>query len=258
MIEVEDFDRVAVVRLAHGKVNALDLELITAIAETFRALDTRSHQAVVLTGVGIGFSAGVDLWRIIEGGPEYVAKFLPALSEAFEAVFAVGKPVVAAVNGHAIAGGCILAACCDYRMMADDGSRIGVTELVVGVPFPVSALEILRYALGGPRARAIVLGANMYRPAIALGTGMVDELVAPERLLERAVGYARRLADQVPGDTYRFTKRQLQLETVERIARLRPEQDPETLRLWQARTEDGSIRDYMERVTARRTASSSG
>jgi enoyl-CoA hydratase len=258
MIEVEYVDSVAVVRLAHGKVNALDLELVTAIAEAFRALDSREHEAVVLTGVGRTFSAGVDLWRVLDDGPGYVARFLPALVDAFEAVFAVGKPVVAAINGHAIAGGCIFAACCDYRMMADDTSRIGVTELLVGVPFPVTALEILRYALGGPRARAVVLGGNTYRPAIALGTGMVDELVAPGRLLERSIGYARRLADQVPGDTYRFTKRQLQLDTAERIARLRPEQDPETVRLWQARVEDGAIREYMERITARRTSAQRG
>jgi enoyl-CoA hydratase len=252
MIEVEDVDRVAVVRLIHGKVNALDLELVRAIAEAFRALDGRTHGAVVLTGAGRTFSAGVDLWRVLDGGPAYVAEYLPALVDAFEAVFVVGKPVVAAVNGHAIAGGCIFAACCDYRMMADDTSRMGVTELLVGVPFPVTALEILRYALGGPRARAAVLGGATFRPAVALGTGMVDELVAPNRLLERAIGYARRLADQVPGDTYRFTKRQLQADTVERIARERPLQDPETVRLWQERVGDGSIREYMERVTARR------
>jgi enoyl-CoA hydratase len=258
MIELEEVDSVAVVRLAHGKVNALDLELVTAIAEAFRALDTRTHQAVVLTGAGRIFSAGVDLWRVLDGGPEYVAEYLPALVEAFEAVFSIGKPVVAAINGHAIAGGCVFAACCDYRMMCDDTSRIGVTELLVGVPFPATALEILRYAVGGPRARSIVLGGGTFRPAIALGTGMVDELVAPDRLLERAIGYARRLADQVPGDTYRFTKHQLQLDTVERIARLRAEQDPETVRLWQARLVDGSIREYMERVTARRTTSPRG
>ena len=69
--------------------------------------------------------------------------FLPALSAAFLAVFCSGKPVVAAVNGHAIAGGAILACACDRRVMDDSGGQFGVTELRVGVPFPPVALEIL-------------------------------------------------------------------------------------------------------------------
>ena len=102
MIEVEVVDGIGNVRLAHGKVNALDLELCQAIAETMRGLDTGDVRAVVLTGTGRAFSAGVDLHRIVAGGTGYVAEYLPALVSAFRAVFDLGKPV-AALNGHAIA-----------------------------------------------------------------------------------------------------------------------------------------------------------
>ncbi|NUW38547.1 enoyl-CoA hydratase/isomerase family protein [Nonomuraea rhodomycinica] len=106
MIEVEVVDGVGVVRLAHGRVNALDVELCREIERVMRVLDGPESgvRAVVVTGVGRVFSAGVDLRRVVEGGAAYVAEFLPALSGAFRAVFDVGKPVVAAVSGHATGG----------------------------------------------------------------------------------------------------------------------------------------------------------
>jgi enoyl-CoA hydratase len=252
MIGHEDIDGVAVVRLAHGKVNALDLDLLKAITETFAELDSSTHRAIVLTGSGRALSAGVDLWRVIEGGPDYVRAFLPALSDAFLAVFRAGKPVIAAVNGHAIAGGAILAWACDHRMMADAAGRIGVTELHVGVPFPLAALEIVRSALGEVRARGAVITAATCQPGDALANGYVDELVAPEDLLDAAVAIAVRLATAIPADTYRLTKAQLQQPVEERLARLRPTYDPRTTDLWIRSVNDGRLRRYMEQVTRAR------
>jgi enoyl-CoA hydratase len=252
LIEREDVDGVAVVRLAHGKVNALDLDLLAAITDTFRALDGDAHRAVVFTGAGRAFSAGVDLWRVAAGGADYVAAFLPALTTAFEAVFDVGKPVVAAVNGPAIAGGCVFAACCDHRIIADSGATIGVTELLVGVPFPTTAMEILSYAAGAPAARAAILGGAAYGPTDALARGLVDEVAPGPALLGHAIAVARRLAGAVPPDTYRLTKRQLHRATDERIARHRGGDDPRVRELWMARVADGGIQAYMEGLASRR------
>lgn len=253
MIGVEDADGVAVVTLDHGKVNALDLELVGAIAETFRALDSADGPlAVVLTGAGRSFSAGVDLWRIVDGGSAYVAAYLPALAEAFEAVFEVGKPVVAAINGHAIAGGCVFAACCDYRYMADGRGLIGVPEIMVGVPFPVTALQILGYAFGGRVARWAVLDAGTHMAQPARQAGLVDEVAPADELLDRAIGYARSVAANVPADTYRFTKRQLQADVRAGIAARRPAEDPGTVAIWQARVADGYLASYLERTVGRR------
>jgi enoyl-CoA hydratase len=251
VIEREVVDGIAVVRMAGGKVNALDLELVRAVTAAFAELDGSGVRGIVLTGNGKAFSAGVDLWRIVEGGEAYVGEFLPALVECFETVFRTGKPVVAAVNGHAIAGGCVLACCCDRRVMAGSG-RIGVSELAVGVPFPVSALEILAYAAGAERARSAVLGAWTFEPAAAVRAGLVDEVVEPDALLARAVEVAAGLG-RIPADTFRFTKRQLQAQVWERLARRRPVEDPGTAELWLARLADGVIEAYMRRVTGTRT-----
>ena len=253
MIELSTEDGVTTVRLAHGPVNALDLDLVTGISRTFAALDEDpATAAIVFTGTGKAFSAGVDLWRILDDGPEYVEAFLVALGTAFETVFAVGKPVVAGLNGHAIAGGCVFAACCDHRVMADSHGRVGVPEQLVGVPFPVAALEPLRYTIGTQEQRRAVLFGGTYPPAEALARGYVDELVAPDAVVDRATQVARELATSVPPDTYRVSKRQLHAGATERIARYRDVMHPEVLALWLARSTDGWMRDYMNRVTQKR------
>ena len=146
MIELSHRGGIAIVKMVHGKANALDIEFCDALAAQFEALRGSDARAVILTGQGRMFSAGVNLIRLSEGGAAYVRRFLPALHRLYDTVFFFPKPVVAAVNGHAIAGGCVLQACADRRIAARDGGRIGVTELLVGVPFPPLAFEVMRFA----------------------------------------------------------------------------------------------------------------
>jgi enoyl-CoA hydratase len=241
-IERDDRYGIAVVRLAHGPVNALDRELLIEIAATFRELDTSEHRAIVFTGTGRAFSAGVDLHRVVDGGEAYVREYLPLLSDAFEAVFDVGKPVVAAVNGHAIAGGAIFVCATDHRLMA--GGRIGVPELLVGVPFPTAALEILRYAVGDPRA--LVLGGATVEASDAIGLRLVDRAVTADELMPRALAEADRLATMTPPSTFRLTKRQLHADARAHMARKRNAVDGDVVQAWVARVHDGTIAAYLE------------
>jgi enoyl-CoA hydratase len=201
MLITEDRDDVAVLRIEHGRVGALDVELLDALTEAV----TASDRALVVTGSGSAFSAGVDLRRILDGGRAYTEELLAALSRTFRAVFDHPRPTVAAVNGHAIAGGCVLALACDLRLMS--GGRIGLTELTVGVPFPTSALEIVRHALGA-RAGQVLLGAQTVDREQALALGMADELTEPGELLPRALALASELAARSP-ESYRLAKAHL-------------------------------------------------
>ena len=201
MLITEDRGDVSVLRIEHGRVGALDVELLDALTDAVTASDT----ALVITGSGACFSAGVDLRRILDGGPSYTEELLAALSRTFRAVFGHPRATVAAINGHAIAGGCVLALACDLRLMS--GGTTGLTELAVGVPFPTSALEIVRYALG-PRADRVLLGAQAEDRERALALGMVDELTEPGELLPRAITLATELAARSP-ESYRLAKVQL-------------------------------------------------
>src|SRR5258708_37041522 len=105
-------------------------------ALTARFAEISSARAVVMTATGRTFSAGVDLVRLLEGGAPYVRKFLPVLSEMFATVFSHPAPVVAAINGHAIAGGCVVACAADKRLMAPRGGRSGGTRGPLAGPVP--------------------------------------------------------------------------------------------------------------------------
>jgi enoyl-CoA hydratase len=199
--DLEVVEGVTIVRFDHPPVNALDLDLLERITASMRGIDG----PVVITGAGRCFSAGVDLRAIVDGGSEYAERFVPAISEAVLAVFDHPGPVVAAINGHAIAGGCVLAMCADVRLMS--GGTLGLTELAVGVPFPVAALEICRAGMGISAARA-ALGAKTIDADSALARGWVDEVVGKDDLLEKALATARELGQYSPA-AYAATKAQL-------------------------------------------------
>jgi enoyl-CoA hydratase len=200
----------------------------------------------VITGAGGAFSAGVDLQRIVDGGRPYVQDFLPALSAAFTAIFDHAGPVVAAINGHAIAGGCVVAAACDVRLMSQ--GKIGLAELSVGVPFPVSAMEVLRYA-AGPAAGRLVLTATLLDPAQAQSVGLVHDIEPADALLDSAVGRARQMA-RIPAEVFAFSKRQLQQPARDRIA-ARAEDDAAVQAIWSsARTLD-AIAGYLDTLRQR-------
>ncbi len=243
MLDLEERQDVTIMRLAHGKVNVLDLDLLLAITAAMRAVD--QGRAVVITGSGSAFSAGVDLQRIVAGGAPYVREFLPALSETFLAVFDHPGPVVAAVNGHAIAGGCVLAAACDVRLMSE--GKIGLAELSVGVPFPPVPLEIMRHATG-PAVGHLVLTAALLDPAQAQSIGLVQDVCAADVLLETAVDRARQMA-RIPPDVFSFSKRQVQQPARDRLAARGADEEAVT-ETWSAdRTRDaiagylGALRD---------------
>lgn len=209
MIDVKFDDGIAVVTLGHGKANALDIEFCQALAALFAQLRTKAEvRAVVLTGTGKMFSAGVDLKRLSAGGADYVTRFLPTLHALYDAVFFFPKPVIAAINGHAIAGGAVLAACADRRVMAAEAGRIGITELQVGVPLPALAFEIVRAAVPSRYLSEFALGAGTYVTAEALAKGWVDEVVDGWELMPRALRLAKLHAGMSP-EAFAQTKAQI-------------------------------------------------
>lgn len=244
MIELETVDGVAVLRMQHGRANALDIEFCEALVARFAKLRGDAAAAIVLTGADSIFSAGVDLKRVGADGAGYVRAFLPALHRLYEEIYFHPKPVVAAINGHAVAGGAILACCADRRIMGHEVGRIGVTELLVGVPFPALAFEILRASVPVEYLAEFAYSGATYMTDDALECGWVDEIAEPEELLEDAVAVAKELATISPA-AFAETKSQIRAPVAERYAAAGEATDAAVTDLWCADDTLARLRAYV-------------
>lgn len=249
MIHFEIVESVAQLRMDHGKANAFDTELLVDLDSALERVERDDGiRAVVLTGTGSIFSAGVDLFRILDGGEAYVRQFLASFSKTMKRFFGLPKPLVGALNGHAIAGGCVLAATCDLRIMS--GGKIGITELLVGVPFPAAPLGIIRFAFPSWQLqRMIYMGITPgFEEAHQLG--LVDHVCAPDELQEKALETARALAS-IPCATFEMTKRQLREPVLLQIEERSRASDAQVQRLWLSDEVRGMLQDYLQRVLGR-------
>jgi enoyl-CoA hydratase len=247
MIELTQQDDIAILKLVHGKANTLDLELCDAIAAKFKEIERSPARATVMTGQGRIFSAGVDLLRLTTGGTDYVRKFLPALHNLYDTVFHHPKPVIAAVNGHAIAGGCVLQCCADKRIVAKDVGRIGVTELQVGVPFPAMAFEVMRFSTSPQYFPDIILSAATFPTSEALTRGLIDEVVEPDALMDRALAAAQWLANLTP-ETFAATKRQIRQPLIDRMTKDGARVDAVATKIWTAPETLALVQSYVAKT----------
>lgn len=208
---------VAVVTLRRPPANAMSIELTEQIARDFEAIAADDGvRSVVLTGEGRSFCAGLDLKSVPGFCDESQRRLLDALNRAFLAVYDAPVPVVGAINGHAIAGGLVLALCCDWRMAANTGFQAGLTEVRVGIPYPTAAIEVVRAELSAAMARELVLFGRNIPQERATRDGVFDEAVEPSELLESAVRKATVLAE-LPRIGFVKIKRQLRRASRERI-----------------------------------------
>jgi len=250
MLDLTTTGNVAVLRMHHGKANALDLELCEAIVANLDRCRAESIGALVITGEGKMFSAGVDLVRLVDGGAEYVRRFLPAMVHMFEALFTFDKPVVAAINGHAIAGGCIIASAADWRIMSREGGRIGVPELLVGVPFPAVPLEIIRFAADPHHLQTLVYSGVTLTAERAQEHGLVDLVVNGDALMGEAMTRATALAAIRPA-VFAFTKRQVREPAIARMKDGAARTRDIVQGVWESPATLAAIRDYVARTLAK-------
>ena len=245
MIDVQIEQGVATLRMAHGKVNAMNLELL----EQFnRQLDTLAADddisTLIIAGNDRVFSAGVDLKRLVDEPPAYLDRFLPELTGMFRKVFRFPKPVIAAITGHAVAGGCVLACAADYRVISSR-ARIGVPELRVGVPFPSSGMEIMRWAANAPVFRKMINTGATFTGGDAVTAGLADECVEPGKVVEQAV-QAKEPFSVVPPAVFRLTKRQMRQPVEDRIERGTELFGDEIENLWRASETLHAVREYVD------------
>lgn len=196
-VEVQLDGGIATVFLQRGKVNALNPAVVEELSATFTTLRSDHEvRAVVLTGRGKFFSFGFDIPEFLSYSREEFTRYLTGFTTLYRDLFMYPKPLVAALNGHAIAGGCMLALTCDSAIM-QEGAKISLNEIGFGSSVFAGSTEMLQFRTG-TRASEVLYSGAMYSPAEARAIGLVAEVVAAEALPGRAREIAGELASKRP------------------------------------------------------------
>ena len=209
--------------------NALGADLMASLLEQVRAARGRP---ILLTGAGDSFSAGLNLKEVAALDAAGMETFLRLLGDLAAELFDYPGPSVALVNGHAIAGGCVLAVCCDWSVGANSPrARIGLNEIALGLRFPARLLRMLRYRL--PNLDRILLPAGLHSPEEALRLGLLDEVATPEEAEACARARLEALAKH-PAAGYAAAKADLRAN----VTRVDPEEEraflQEVIPVWTA------------------------
>lgn len=215
-VALEPADGIVRIRLERPPVNALDLDMILALERIFRSLDQTAP--VVITGSAGAFSAGEDTKAFAEGDASYKRELILAITRMTAAALALPVPLVAAVNGHALGSGLVLALCADYRIAVDgQGARFGLTEARAGIAFPAGPLAIIGHELPPAMLRQLTLSSLTVTSSDLYILRVFDEVMPLEPLLERADTVAR---DMMTQPVFTVVKRQMRGALVDHVAAL--------------------------------------
>jgi len=231
LVTTETRGDVAIVRIDRPPANALDLELLAAGRQAAASLRDADPAAVVIVGRDGFFSAGVDLKAVPQLDHAGQRAMVEGINRIFLDWYSFPRPVVCAVNGHAIAGGMILALCGDYRVCSRGDGKFGLTEVKVDVGYPVVAMAIVRAELTPASARVLALGGELIGPEAARELGLVDELRDPDDVLDRAIEVATDYA-ALPRAAYARVKDQLRGETIRAMRKVVDEGTDPLLARW--------------------------
>lgn len=219
---------IATVMLERGKVNALSEDVVDELHDQFERIEKDDTvRAVILTGKGKFFTFGFDIPGFLSYTIEDFTRYLKKFTDLYAYIFTFPRPVIAALNGHTIAGGCMIAAACDLRIMVTGKAKISLNEITFGSSLFAGSLAILKYLVGTGIAQEIAYTGKMYAAAEALELGLIEKVTSeqdlPTEALEAAQDFARK-----DGAAFASIKRSLRKPVAEEISR----------------SEDASVREF--------------
>lgn len=196
-LEVSTTQGITTITLRRGKVNAMHEPMVEELQEVLmRSERDPDAKAVILTGYGKFFSFGFDIPSLLNYRQEAFNLFLTKFTDLYSNLYLYPKPVVAAINGHAIAGGCMLALACDYRLMVQGRAKISLNEITFGASVFSGCVEMLRASVGQRYAERILLTGDMYSADEALEMRLVDRITSRDRLRQEAEILAHNFANK--------------------------------------------------------------
>ena len=246
-IDVRREEKIGTITLNRPKVNALNEELIDELKEAFQDVGgDEDINAVILTGQGSFFSFGFDVPGFMSYSKESFLAYVHKYSDLIKMIYIFPKPVIAALNGHAVAGGCVLALACDYRIMLSEKAKISLNEMTFGSTLFSSATETLRYAVGSKRCEEIIYSGKMFSAEEALGLDLVD-IIATEDEFLRVVSEVAEDFAQKDVNAFASIKKMLKKETMDRIERYEASTISEFVDIWYS----DSTREQLAKIEIR-------
>lgn len=231
-VHVQKRDGITTLILERGKVNALNGTVVDQVREMLKSFEQDPEvKSIILTGAGKFFSFGFDIPEFLSYTKAQFTQYLTNFTDLCRYIFLYPKPVVAALNGHTIAGGCMLALACDSRVMATGKAKIALNEIGFGSSVPAGGTEMLRFLVGSANATKILYSGSMYSAEEAKSIGLVDELATEHDLIDVALNTASGLASKYP-PAFASVKSLLRKSIAEEIIRRESESITELVDIW--------------------------
>ncbi|MEM9410529.1 MAG: enoyl-CoA hydratase/isomerase family protein [Planctomycetota bacterium] len=255
MIQISNIDQIAVIEFDYGKVNALDLEFCRSVNAALNRLVEDSFEGgagngAVAKGLVIGtarsvFSAGIDLKRFLAEDKGYITPFLEEMERLFRNILTCPMPVVADISGPAIAGGCMIAAAGDFRVIAQD-AKMGILESRLGVALPMTAIELMRHVATPTAFKKIISTGATFVGQQAVESGLADAVGTSGDTREMAIQAALQLIE-LPQNAFRFTKQQRLGPVLRNIEENKKQLYDEYLKIWCSQETRHAVQNYVDK-----------
>ncbi len=217
-IKVNIKDKIAVLQLDRGRSNAINSEMVAELHQMVLNIEKDDNIAgLIITGKEGFFSAGLDLIELYQYDEGKIRQFWKDFLNLVTAMVSFRKPMIAAISGHSPAGGCVLALCSDYRIMAEGKYIIGLNEVPVGIIVPQSIFHLYSFWLGQATAYRFMLEGKLLQTDEALASGLIDELVKPESILHAAERKIQKYI-QMESKTWQQSKTNMRAELVAKVS----------------------------------------
>ena len=222
----------ATVTLSRGKVNALNEPMVEELTKSFEALAIDNEvRSIIFTGFGKFFSFGFDVPEFLNYSKSDFIRYLEKFTNFYTYLFLFPKPIVAALNGHTIAGGCMLATACDFRLMVTGKAKISLNEITFGSAVLAGSVEMLKYCVGSRNAQSILYSGAMYSAEEAFQLGLVDQVSSEDALTEDARKVAQEFA-QKDSSAFRGIKHLLRQSAAEEMIKREKDAILEFVDIW--------------------------
>lgn len=240
-------------RLARPPVNALAPELLGALSAALAEAVAGGGRALVISGRPGMFSAGLDVPLLLTLDRAGMLAFWESFFGLLAALARSPLPVGFAITGHCPAGGTVLSLFGDYRIAAAGDFRLGLNETEVGLPMPPIVYRAFRRLLGTRLAEQLAVAGRLIGPDEALAIGLVDEVVAPEEVVARAVERGARLA-ALPQHALAATRAEARADLVALFDEVGPRTYADMNDAWFAPETQAALRNFLARLAARKAS----